>query len=167
MTRLLAAALAAAIALTSVPAHADPYNRRINPDAAAAALFGLVTLGIIAHQVQKDRDDKKKKEKEKKKAYAHKAPRVIEPRHRHGHAYAHDHGRHIPEVRAITVPSDCARRVRFNGETRTAFGAPCLRRSGVTVAHLPNRCARRVDVGGRGVTAYGARCLHRAGVRIH
>jgi len=163
--RLLAAVLAAALALGALPAQAQDLQRRVNPEAVAAAIFGLATLAIIANEINRDRDDD---DDDDDKVIVHRnhappvsrvpAPRVFDDRHR-------PHG-HVRKVRPITVPASCARRVEYRGQERTAFGAPCLRRAGVEVARLPGRCARRLDVGRRGVTAFGARCLYRAGVRI-
>jgi hypothetical protein len=150
---LVAAALACALAVTSVPAEAQGLDRRVDPEAAAAVLFGLATLAIIANQAQrnKDRDDRRKVDRN--------PPPVA-------HAPGPQQRHHAPRVRQMTVPSDCARRVVLDGRQVTGFGAPCLRRAGVDIARLPGACARRVDLGNRAVTGWEARCLHRAGVRI-
>ncbi|RDC74155.1 hypothetical protein DLJ49_05690 [Rhodovulum sp. 12E13] len=150
---LVAAALAGALVVTSVPAEAQGLDRRIDPEAAAAVLFGLATLAIIANQAQrnKDRDDRRKVDRNPPPVAHAPAPT---PRHE------------APHARQVTVPSDCARRVVLDGRQVTGFGAPCLRRAGVDIARLPGACARRVDLGNRAVTGWEARCLHRAGVRI-
>lgn len=151
----LAAALAATLALGSAPAQAQDFGRGIDRDAAAAVLFGLATLAIIAHQANRnDKDDDDDRPRVTRK---HAPPVYHSPAPK---------PRHAPHARQVSVPSECARRVVLDGRQVTGFGAPCLRRNGVDIAALPGVCARRVDLGNRAVTGWEARCLHRAGVRI-
>ncbi len=157
MKPIIAAALAAALALTALPAPADPLQRRINPEAAAAVLFGLATLAIVAQQAQRarDNDDDDDAPRTVTRRAAPELHRSPPPKARHAHRPRH-----------LSVPVDCARRVEMWGKRRTAFGTPCLRRNQVDVARLPRECAADIRVGQRKVVAWGATCLHRAGVRI-
>jgi hypothetical protein len=155
----LPAALAAALALAAPPAAADDLRQRIDPEAAAAVLFGLATLAILAHRANRGSDDADDGYHPRREVTRHHAPPVYRspaPKPRHL----------APRARQVTVPADCARRVVLDGRRVTGFGAACLRRAGVDIARLPAGCARRVDLGNRAVTGWEARCLHRAGVRI-
>jgi len=156
MKPIIAAALSATLALTALPAPAEPLQRRIKPEAAAAVLLGLATLAIVARQAQRDRDDDEDD-----------APAVV-TRRAAPEVYRSPtpKARHASRPRHMSVPVDCARRVEMWGKRRTAFGTPCLRRNQVDVARLPRKCAADIWVGERKVVAWGATCLHRAGVRI-
>lgn len=159
MKSLAATALSATIAFTSLgvtPA------RAADEKAIAALLLGAAAVAVIAKQ-QRDKRREAAQGVAPQPVPAQRFDQVITPAHG-----APQFDRLLDrQPRAARVPESCARRVQLtNGNIRTFFGTPCLRRNGVETARLPQRCERTLSFERRDVVAYGRRCLLNNGVQI-
>lgn len=138
--RLVATVAAAATVLGLLAGSAIPA--RADNDDLAKALAALAIVGIIASQVNKNRNRAQ-------------AQQPLDP-------YPH----HRPQnSRHPRVPSVCAIEISGNSGTATVYGESCLRDEGFTY-RLPQHCARTARIYGRNDRIYSDQCLRDAGFRV-
>ncbi len=135
-----AAAVAAVILSTALPARAKPDGEDL-----AKALIAALVIGAIAHEVR-GKDDPAP------------APEPVHGTHRD------DRPRPSPDDRNV-IPRVCA--ISIEGERRTVeiYPESCLRDEGIR-GPLPRECASRATIFGQPDRVYGAECLRDAGFRI-
>ena len=134
--RLLATALSAALALTSVSA--TPV-RAADSGEIGRFLLGAGALFIIGSAISNSHSNK----------------RVTVQRHNHRPT-------HVAPRRKV-VPAACIRHNRFDHGPRRFFGRKCLRNNMANVHRLPSHCLRTVWTNRGQRNVYGARCLRRSG----
>lgn len=127
-----------AIGLTSLTAAPAMARDNQNGQVLGQVLFGALVLGLIAKNVERNRNDN----------HETTAPVVQTPRHK-------------------ILPAQCVRRHR-TAEGRVRMAAlRCLRRNDVRVNRLPDRCFARVETrAGDTRRGFLTRCLKRRGYQF-
>lgn len=142
MKTLIAAALSATLALTSVPASAQNMDR---DDQIAAILFGLATLAIIGKVIEDRKDDDRDRDR----------------RNAGGQRQGRD-GIGIPPGQRV-LPAACFTRVETRNGPVRMFGRRCLQNNYRFADRLPQRCAIRVEGLRHDRHGYRPHCLRDAG----
>ena len=157
-------ATSAALALTSLPAQADPMIapksslvHKAEVDAGEVAA-GLIALGVIAAVI----DGAKDKHHQSPPPVPYKVDKITRayPIHPHHGGHGHSHGG------AKRLPSQCLRDVSKPGHSLVLYGQNCLNRSRVEVSHLPQACAVKVHTRQGLYTGYAPSCLQARGYRV-
>lgn len=152
LTGLTAGAVALSIILGSVaPARADDKRDLIK------ALAAIAVIGVIAHEVGKDRDAKPVEHRHDGRP----ADRWDDRRDDWRPSYP---ARPQPQQRA-RIPGACAIEIEGrNHRNVIVYAESCLRKNGI--GRLPRSCARDVRFYGRTDRVYAQGCLRDAGYRF-
>ncbi len=141
--QFVAMVVSAALAVTSfsaTPARADEDVFKV--------LGGLVVLGILANQIEKNKDRKA----------AAQAPA------RNGTVYTQRLGPSVKKRAAKRAPSRCVREQWTHRGTREVYGARCMQRH--ARAQLPQNCLRQNQTNSGPRYFYAPRCLRQNGWRL-
>ncbi len=150
-TGTLAAAAIAATTFSAAPAFADRNDDRATR--AIATLLGLVVVGKIIHDNNKDRPS------------GHVTVRKLG--HDVGNGRVSPRPRPLPSrVGRATLPRKCFRRFQTRRGQVNMFVRRCLERNFRAVNRLPQACAQRVRTDRGPRFGFGARCLRRNGYRV-
>jgi hypothetical protein len=164
MKRLVTAASALAIAVTSMAA--APAAAQDNSDRSALGLvLGLAAVGIIAHELDKDRDDDREESKRDRNYYSDN--RYRDDRYYHyddRHDGRHDNRHDNRSDRARLIPRQCVVETRTGGRRTHVVSEQCFRR--VQGKGLPGACQFQIRTDRGRQDVYGVNCLRDRGYRV-
>lgn len=156
-------ATSAALALTSLPVHAETLIapkpsmvHKAEVDAAEVAA-GLIALGVIAAVIDGSKDRRHTPPPATYKVDPITRAYPIHPHHG-GHPQFHGSSKRLP--------NQCLRDVSKPGHSLVLYGQNCLNRSRVDVTRLPTACAVQVHTRQGLYTGYEPSCLQARGYRV-
>ena len=136
---IVVSAALAATSFTATPARADEDVFKV--------LGGLVVLGILANQIEKNKERK-----------------AAPPPARSGTVYTQRLGPSISSRAVKRAPSRCVREQWTHRGTREVYGARCMQRH--ATAQLPQACLRQNQTNSGPRYFYAPRCLRKNGWRL-
>lgn len=150
-TATLAAVAIAATTFSAAPAFADRDDERAART--IAALLGLVVVGKIIHDNNKDRPD------------SHVT--VKKPKHNIRRGHANPRPRPLPKrAGRAELPRECFRSFQTRRGQVHMFGRRCLEKNYRAVNRLPQSCAQRIRTDRGTRSGFDGRCLQRNGYRV-
>lgn len=168
MKRIVTAATALAIALSSFTAAPAAAQDKQGPDP-MALMLGLAAIGVIAHQVDKNRDKDNDKDKKNSNYYYDDRNEGRHNSHNGGrddwrHDNRHDNRGNQRVDRRKLIPGQCVVQARVNGRNTNVVSEQCFRRS--QGANLPGACEFEIRTNRGRQDVYGVNCLRDRGYRV-